>query len=297
MRLKILTCFIFILLAQEAMGQRNINGRVFDLMDSLYLPYVTIINLDTKDTTKSNLEGYFYIKADNGDQLLFRYLGFVERTITLQNLKFLEVGLKPWSSEDDLGQNRIHIYAGVEINYKLIGGKLKYVSDYFGSFTFESSASYFFNTETKLTDAKIRFPRLIYSYPNVSIGTSIAYQNLTFEDNSGYESYMLSFQPRLRYFEANIGVGRNHFELDSKKTFGVLVGIKKEVPLGNYNYLPFESSVTFWGKNLQFNTALNYRIFKRFEIELGYQYFRGIDLIQFTLGNSIRLWRYNKNEY
>ena len=52
MRLKILTCFIFILLAQEAMGQRNINGRVFDLMDSLYLPYVTIINLDTKKLFK-----------------------------------------------------------------------------------------------------------------------------------------------------------------------------------------------------------------------------------------------------
>ena len=297
MRFKILTCFLFTLFAQQAISQETFQGRVFDLTDSSYLPMARVVNLNNKDTVKADMNGYFLIQAKLGDQIQFLFVGFVDRILTLQNLEFLEVGLKPWSTQDDLGQNRIHIYAGVELDDGLIGGKLKYVSDYFGSLTFESSLSYFLNNDTKLTDFKIQLPRLISSYPNIDIGSSIAYQSLSFKDIGGYQSVMLSFQPQLRYFEANIGIGHNHFEFDSKETFGFLVGIKKEIPLGNYNYLPFESSVTFWDKNLQFNASLNYRIFERFEIEFGYQYFRGIDLVQVTLGNSIRLWKYDKNEY
>lgn len=298
MRLKILTCFFFILLAQEAMSQGNINGRVFDVMDSLYLPYVTIINLDTKDTTESNLEGHFSIKADIGDQLLFRYLGFVERTITLQNLEFLEVGLKPWVTQDDFGFNRLYVNSGYDFHNNLWGSNLEYISDHiFGRFYLRPTISYYFGRKGSILNSALTLPTVLYQYPIFNFGIDIQYQRVSI-DHYQYENTSIIFQPKLRYFLAHIGIGNSKYSKDNQvdNLVGLLIGISDELVIGN-SYLPIELEATLWGKNIQYSASLEYSIYRWVEIGLGYQHYRDFNSLVISIGYSIRLWKKIKNEY
>ena len=76
MRLKILACFLFILLAQEAFGQIIIRGRVIASDDGLPLPHVAVFSDSIKNGTLTNIRGEFEIQMELGDILIFDFIGF-----------------------------------------------------------------------------------------------------------------------------------------------------------------------------------------------------------------------------
>ncbi len=293
----VLLSIILCLSSFSVCGQYIIKGKVIGTDDKLPLPHVTILVEDTDRNYKSDLNGEFAVSASFGQTLIFRYPGYITRHVLIRDSSYLETELKPDVIQDDFGLDRIHFYFGREVINGMLGGKLKYLSGPIGRVVIEPSISHYSNKGLSLTEAELKLHRLIYSYPNLSIGTSIGYQQLDFGDLDKFESITLSFQPKLRYFRGNIGVGLNQIGQDTGKTLGFLLGLRKELKIAEFHYLPIETKIIFWDRNFQFGIFLQQQFYKRFELQIGYQYFNGINLLQVSIGNSIRLWRRVDNDY
>ena len=179
----------------------------------------------------------------------------------------------------------------------MFGGKISYVSDLIGNRALESSFSHYAKRDYSFTEAKVKLLSPLYRDNFLNISSVLQYQNLSFDTDNNFESITLSFQPDLWYVDPNIGLGVNEFGESSEQVWGLLFGISKDIKLAQFRYIPLEATAIIWGRNLQFNIYVEYRIFRRYRMELGYQYFNGVGLFQINLGNSIRLWRIPKAGY
>tara|TARA_R110000823_G_scaffold315359_2_gene447047 strand:+ start:105140 stop:106048 length:909 start_codon:yes stop_codon:yes gene_type:complete len=287
---------LLLLITGYSKAQMVIKGKVMASDDGLPLHFVSIQAKETDKKTLTTIDGNFEIQVELGQTLIFRFVGFVEREVQITEDKFYLIELKPYIIQDDFGQNRIHFDAGYDLKNRFVIGKLSYVSNQIGWFSIRASVVKNLTSHADFLDSKIEASNLIYSYPNISIGTTFRYQNISFQEYS-FKNSTFSFQPKLKYFDGNIGFGVSNHDLNPKKTFGILLGARKEIQVGTYHYIPLEVSSTFWGKNVEFNASLKYRVLGYFELGLSYQHYRSFDSLIATVGSSIRLWKRAKNEY
>lgn len=96
--------FIGLLISFSVMAQNKATTlKGFVKYDSIPLPYMHIINTETKLATSSNLDGSFTIKAKKGDILLFTSISFLNRKIKITdthiNSKSITVYLEPEVNE------------------------------------------------------------------------------------------------------------------------------------------------------------------------------------------------------
>jgi len=85
--------FLFLLLAAPAVAQTSsIKGVVLD-ETKLPLPGVTVKLKGTAEGTVTNADGQFSINASIGQTLVFSFLGYATREVTIQDLKSITVNL------------------------------------------------------------------------------------------------------------------------------------------------------------------------------------------------------------
>ncbi|MFC6095772.1 carboxypeptidase-like regulatory domain-containing protein [Flavobacterium qiangtangense] len=70
----------------------KISGNIRDSLD--ILPGVTITNNRSKQTTSSDFDGNFSIKAYIGDTLTFEYMGMESQTLTIQSMENISIFMK-----------------------------------------------------------------------------------------------------------------------------------------------------------------------------------------------------------
>lgn len=75
-------------------GKRKVSGVVKDEI-GMALPDVSVILKDTEIGTVSDFDGNFTLYASPFDVLIFSYLGYKEEIVTVGNLSFFEINLKP----------------------------------------------------------------------------------------------------------------------------------------------------------------------------------------------------------
>ena len=277
----------------------TVNGRIYDLTDSLYLPGVTIINIDAGDTIKSNLEGHFSIQANGGDQLLFRYLGFVERTIKLQNLKFLEVGLKPWSTEHDFGWNRIYIGPNLDLTNQFIGGEIEYLSNPIIGYDFYLNPRLIFYSDKQedIREASLKIHSFIPGNNRVNASLYLRYRLVSFS-NYEFENFTFSVLPRIKGLHVDIGLGTSRYSVKTanKNYLGFLIGFQEEVKIAGY-YFPIEYNSVFWKDDIESNFRITSRINRWLRAGILYQHYRDFNQLALNLSYSFRLDPKAKNEY
>jgi hypothetical protein len=82
----VLSFYSFVCFAQ-------IEGFVSDAIDGERLPFTHVINLNTSKGVSTNINGFFRIEAQQGDVLLFSYVGYFNQKITVGDSSQINVQL------------------------------------------------------------------------------------------------------------------------------------------------------------------------------------------------------------
>ena len=90
---------IFIIIGTGAYAQKNVEGIITSIDDNSTLPGVNIINKSTGDGTISDENGKFNIMADNGDSLIFSFIGMERYAMMYTNESFLNINMVSSSLE------------------------------------------------------------------------------------------------------------------------------------------------------------------------------------------------------
>jgi len=88
--------YLFVCLsAASAYGQQILKGRVLEYKTRVGLTAINIINLNTKQTTLSDNQGNFTIKASLNDILVFKGFAYQNDTLVITKLNNIEVFMLP----------------------------------------------------------------------------------------------------------------------------------------------------------------------------------------------------------
>ncbi|MCX2680387.1 von Willebrand factor type A domain-containing protein [Galbibacter sp. EGI 63066] len=113
---------IFFLLATLSFAlnaqTRTISGQVTSAEDGNGLPGVNIALKNTKTTTTTNFDGFYSIKAQTGDILVFSFVGMKTKEVKIKaSDKTINVALKP----DSNALEEVIVANGVQISKEVIG--------------------------------------------------------------------------------------------------------------------------------------------------------------------------------
>jgi TonB-linked SusC/RagA family outer membrane protein len=99
---RLLSIAIMLLMSVHLFAQlRTISGKVTSEGDNAPLQGVTVTNSATKQSTTTAEDGTFSIKATDGQSLLFTYVGFGSRTVSVGSNSSISVSLKAGASQLD----------------------------------------------------------------------------------------------------------------------------------------------------------------------------------------------------
>ena len=95
-----LTLFAFLLLTVMSYSQDRflLKGEVSSAVDSLTIPGVNILVLNTTRGTTTNFDGQYEIEVSQGEVLQFSFLGFLSKTVIVGVQTTLNVVLVRFSS-------------------------------------------------------------------------------------------------------------------------------------------------------------------------------------------------------
>lgn len=87
--LKKRSCFFVYLIYSSlaGWGQQVIDGKVYDEDSTKVLPFVYVINKNTSFGTVSDVNGRFQLKADANDTLIFSYVGYLKRYVSVKDFE------------------------------------------------------------------------------------------------------------------------------------------------------------------------------------------------------------------
>ncbi len=106
---------LFFLPAYLNAQEKNITGTIVADEDNSPLQGVTVTNRNTNKKTQTNSAGYFSISAASGNVLIFTYVGYVRREVTIGNDASISIRLV--SSQNELGEVVVTAY-GIKQNKK-----------------------------------------------------------------------------------------------------------------------------------------------------------------------------------
>jgi hypothetical protein len=82
LRLK-LFAFLLFTVCIEIHAQSIVKGKIYDAKTDSVVAAVNVYNLNTKQSTRSDLSGSYSIIAEEGDQLVFSIVGYTPDTTTV----------------------------------------------------------------------------------------------------------------------------------------------------------------------------------------------------------------------
>lgn len=93
--------FLLFILPTFLLGQNLVTGIVTEQSSSLPLPGVNVIIKGTSTGTATDFDGKFQIQANNGDILVFSYLGYVTKEVTYNGEQRLNISIEEDASRLD----------------------------------------------------------------------------------------------------------------------------------------------------------------------------------------------------
>lgn len=290
MRLKYLTCFLFILLAQEAFGQIIIRGRVIASDDGLPLPHVAVFSDSIKNGTLTNIHGEFDIQMELGDILIFDFIGFERQKIQIKENKFYEVILVPDCIIDHFDNKLLHFGSGLDLANDQFGLSMDYTSRFQLPIDFKASASYYWNSQSSNLNTNLSILDIVHSC-EFELEANFRYQAVDI-DNYKFQNSTASIEPRFDLWAPSIGFGINQFQNEGSlsSNAGILVGLKREIFIGR-KYIPISLSTTFWQNKPEVNISAEYYFFRNIRLKVGYQGYGDFNSIIGSLGILIRTWK------
>ena len=94
----------------------QVEGIVSDAKDNELLPFTHVYNLTTSKGVYTDINGFYWIEAKQGDVLRFSYVGFVKHSITVKNTSTIHVKLEP----DNLLLGELEIRPGINPAHRII---------------------------------------------------------------------------------------------------------------------------------------------------------------------------------
>jgi len=82
-RRPLLFALLSTILCIDICGQSSVNGKIYEAKTDSLISAVNISNLNTKVSTRSDLNGSYSIAASEGDQLVFSIVGYKPDTVTI----------------------------------------------------------------------------------------------------------------------------------------------------------------------------------------------------------------------
>lgn len=286
----ILTCCIFILFAQQAIGQITIKGQVVGKDDGLPLPRVTVLIDSTSKGVATNMDGYFEISIPENSYLVFRYLGYITQKVTPKDNEFLFIKLKPDCTMDHFDSRLLYLGPGMDFINDQFGMNIQYTSRYDLPIDLRASASYYFNKDQNNFNSTLTILDIIHTCYFLLEG-SIKYQSVEMVDY-GFQNSMISIEPTFDGWTTRLGFGVNQFreEQTISKNLGLLIGVEKELYTGN-TYIPVSISATFWNNKPEINISAQYQFLRNFRFKVAYQGYEDFNSIIGSLDILIRTWK------
>ena len=85
--------FVFILIPSLMMAQSTVTGTVIEQATSLPLPTVNVLIKNTTKGTVTDFDGNYNLQANNGDVLVFSYVGFLTQEVAYTGQARIDVAL------------------------------------------------------------------------------------------------------------------------------------------------------------------------------------------------------------
>ena len=289
MRLKILTCFAFILLVQEAMGQMTVKGRVIDKEDGLPISGVSVY-VDSVKGTVTSQEGLFEIIIQESDFLNFKFVGYIPQRIKPNPGEILLIKLKPDCILDHFDSKLLYLNAGFDLINDQLGFSIDYTSRFSLPVDFKASASYYWNSQSSNLNTNLSILDIVHSC-EFELEANFRYQTVDI-DNYKFQNSTASIELRSDLWTPSIGFGINQFRNEGSlsNNAGILVGLKREIFIGR-KYIPISLSTTFWQNKPEVNISAEYYFFRNIRLKVGYQGYGDFNSIIGSLGILIRTWK------
>ena len=210
MRLIILTCILFMLLAQQGIGQITIKGQVVGKDDGLPLPQVTVLIDSTTKGVATNMDGYFEISIPENAYLIFRYLGYITQKVKPRPNEFLSIELKPDCIIDHFDSRLLYFGSGFDLINDQFGFSLDYTSRYQLPFDFKASASYYWNSQSRNLDTNLSILDIVHNC-ELELEANFRYQSVDM-GNYEFQNSTASIEPTFDTWTTRLGFGFNQFQ-------------------------------------------------------------------------------------
>ena len=116
----LLLIIFFLPLASLAQG-RIVSGTILSDDDNTPLQGVTVTNQNTNKRTQSNKEGYYSLAAEKGHVLVFTYVAYTRKEVTVTDEKLVSIKLTP--GDQELGEVVVTAY-GIKREKKSLGSSI-----------------------------------------------------------------------------------------------------------------------------------------------------------------------------
>jgi hypothetical protein len=254
-------------------AQHTIEGVVLSTDDSLGLPGVYVI-LDSLNETITDETGKFKIEIEEvPSSLIFSYIGYLQRTVTLTSWSDIKVFLKPYVLKHYYDSQKIGFYLQSGLINNPIGGKIYLTTPYFlnsrllkGSITYQTNLN-----DNRLLNGTGSFDNIIHNR-YLGVGLCVDYLDLSLGDNYNLLNRSIEIDFWSLYSPIDLAVGFSNLRISNDEVVEDNNGLV--ITVGRYFHKLFklDASTKFWiYKDLfGFQFQLN-RSFRRFNINVGYQ--------------------------
>lgn len=266
--------FLFLLFTiTTSWAQDTIKGIVLNTEDSLGLPGVVVI-LDSLNQTLTDINGKFALTVEEiPTTLTFAYVGYLQRTVTVQSSTDIKVFLKPYALIHYYDSQKIGFYFQSGLINNPIGGRVYLTTPHFlnsrllkGSITYQTNLN-----DNLLVNGSGTFDNIIYSQ-YLGAGLGVDYLDVSLGESYNLKNKSVEIDFWSRYIPIDLSVGFSNLRISNDEEVEDYNGLV--ITIGRYFHKIFklDASTKFWiYKDLfGFQFQLD-RSFRRLHFIAGYQ--------------------------
>jgi hypothetical protein len=254
-------------------AQQTIKGVVLSTDDSLGLPGVSVI-LDSLNQTITDEKGRFMIEVEElPSSLIFSYIGYLQRTVSITTLTDIRVFLKPYVLRDYFGSQKFGLYLLSGLINNPIGGKIYLTTPYFlnsrllkGSMTYQTNLN-----ENRLFNGSGSFDNIIHNR-YLGVGLGVDFFNVSLGESYNLINRSVEIDFWSLYSPIDLFVGFSNLRISNDEVVEDYNGLV--ITVGRYFHKIFKLDVStkFWIYRDLFGFQFQLdRSFRRIHIIAGYQ--------------------------
>lgn len=280
-------------------AQHTIEGVVLSTDDSLGLPGVNVI-LDSLNQTITDEKGRFMIEVEElPSSLIFSYIGYLQRTVTLNSWSDIKVFIKPYVLKHYFDSQKIGFYLQSGLINNPIGGRVYLTTPYFlnsrflkGSITYQTNLN-----DNRLLNGFGSFDNIIHNR-YLGVGLGVDYLDVSLGDSYNLINRSIEIDFWSLYSPIDLSVGFSNLRISNDEVVEDYNGLV--ITVGRYFHKIFklDASTKFWIYKDLFGFQFHLdRSFRRFHIIAGYQQLDAYKEVNLGIGYLITYKFSDPNKY